>query len=153
MSPVVRAATASITAAVLLAQAVFPGLVLGTSCPQSFSPSCSVESSKASGCCCSQSESDSSSVQSHCQQPSHHDQTQRYDLPVCHCGNSYPAQPVCPSAPESSIVSSLTDRGCGDTSCLTTASVVSSAAKQGQVASRELLVPHFKQILQCVWLT
>ena len=153
MFPAIRVTTAWLTTAMLLAQSVFLGSVLDRSCQESSSLSCFVAISDAGECCCSPAENDYLSVVVHCHAPSCDDESTTYDWAVCYCGDHTPSLPAVPILPESPNPTCLFNWGCGGTICLTIVPILTSDAVQAQVDSSELLVPHFKQILQCVWLT
>lgn len=153
MFAAIQATTIWLTTAMLLAQAIYPGLALNCGCQHSISSSCVSKTTGINGCCYSKPEDEAPSACSHCQASSPADEATRQGRSVCHCGDHAPSQPALPNAPDSPSSIDLVDWICGSTTCLTTASMLPSAPVHAQVPSSESLVPHFKQVLLCVWLT
>jgi len=149
----VQVITVWLTTAMLLAQTVCPVLAFDCSCWPGTSSACLSGKIDRSGCCCAMSADDSSSACTHCRVPSCDDKFPRHRRSVCHCGDYAPAQPAIPGVPELPGPTSLADWIHAGTTCLTAATVLPSVPVHARVLSSELLVPHFKQLLHCVWLT
>lgn len=153
MRPAIRATSVWLTTAMLLAQAVCPGLLFACGCNRSGRLSCFANRGGVSvHTCCTSAESDSSPACLHCGVGSHADRSASGQA-VCHCGDYAPSQLALPGVPGSQHLTSLFDWIGAGTTCSTTALALPAPPVHAQVPSSQFLVPHFKQILHCVWLT
>lgn len=148
-----QATTVWLTTAMLLAQAMCPGLVGGCGCQQSNASCCSTDAKESDACCCASSEEDTSQGCPQCQAASGNSEPAVQGESVCHCGRQAPAEPTMPGIPESPNPSILLDWIAGNFVCFTAAPLLSPAPVHSQVLSSEALILHFKQVVHCVWLT
>lgn len=142
-----------LTTAMLFVQAVCPGLAGDCGCQPGNAFCGSTNVTESNICRCSSSAGDASLGCPHCQRASGKPEPTMQSESVCHCGDQAPVEPTMPGVPESPSSSVLLDWIGGSIACFTTAPLLSPAPVHSQVPSSMVLIPHFKQVVHCVWLT
>lgn len=141
------------TVAMLLTQAMWPGLVLGCGCQHT--RSCGSVHEDAC-CCCAKVETENSSGCPHCGPPAASEEPASGEREsICRCGDFVPLAPADQTIPEPSESSLryVLDLISGIHPGLTTKVVVAPAPAPPPVLSSEELTHHYKQIVLGVWLT
>lgn len=150
------------TAVMLLAQVVCPGLALGCGC-QNITPSSPATEQVCRCCCSSGSDSLASGSCPHCNPASESDDSSESDTAddqfhrhfTCHCGDLVPVLPAEEGIPDSSesLLGQVLGQFASIDWCLRTKVIVAPIPVPPPVLSSEELTHNYTQVVLCVWLT
>ncbi|WP_165441604.1 hypothetical protein [Rubinisphaera italica] len=148
-----RYITGSLTALMLLVQAVFPAQAAVCHCSESGQICCA--NPEASSCCCQKQGSPNSPAGcSHCQKTSEHEATSGLQVDsICHCGDAEPLSvpPVNSSTtPTSDQLSSVLGMLLPNVESTT---LIQMNSIRSFVMENQTILPGFRQIVFCVWQT